>query len=61
VNEKRMQSTERKRGSERSGCEARKMRPKRKRICKEQIYWEKLKLDAEIWDLLSSDTNQDNL
>ncbi len=60
MNEKRMQSTERKRGSKRSGCEARKMRPKRKRG-KEQIYWEKLKLDAEIRDLLSSDTNQDNL
>jgi hypothetical protein len=52
---------EKKRGSDRRGCEARRRRPKMRRVCEEEVDWEKPKLDAEIRGLLSSDTSKDNL
>ncbi len=52
TSEEKMQPAERKRGFERGGCGARRGRPKRKRICKEEVDWEKIKLEAEIRDLL---------
>jgi hypothetical protein len=46
--EEKMRCTERKRGLERSWHQNKKRRPKRKKICKEDIDWEKIKLDTEI-------------
>jgi hypothetical protein len=59
--EEEAEPKEKKRGSDRSRCEARRRRPKRRRVCKEGVDWEKLKLDGEIRDLLSNDTSKDDL